>query len=334
MVQGRKREAALVKAWEKKYKVADLHRAAESRRGAARRSRPRSIVGATYFPAKLNAVFAKYMRDAGFDVRAMDGIDVPFDKVQELAAEQVYAHIKKSFLKHKGADAIYMLGSGWRTLNIIQTLEQDLQVPVVHPVTARVWEIQKRLHVREPRRGLRHTAGDHAMMRPRPLLIPIGMLGIALLASQPAAAQTVEQFYKGRTVTMLVGTAPGGINEFRRRLVARHLGRFIPGNPSFVVQNIRAAAAWSPPTGSTTTPRRTARWSPRWSAPCRNCRSRATATRSFDPVKFTWLGSLSSYADDAYLMLINTNHPAQTRADLKKPGVSVTLGADTRLRAI
>jgi maleate cis-trans isomerase len=49
-----------------------------------------------------------------------------------------------------------MLGSGWRTLNIIQTLEQDLQVPVVHPVPARVWEIQKRLHVREPRRGFGH----------------------------------------------------------------------------------------------------------------------------------------------------------------------------------
>jgi maleate cis-trans isomerase len=43
-----------------------------------------------------------------------------------------------------------MLGSGWRTLDIIQTLEQDLQVPVVHPVTARVWEMQKRLNVRQP----------------------------------------------------------------------------------------------------------------------------------------------------------------------------------------
>ena len=49
-----------------------------------------------------------------------------------------------------------MLGSGWRTLDIIATLEQDLQVPVVHPVTARVWEIQKRLHVREPRQGFGH----------------------------------------------------------------------------------------------------------------------------------------------------------------------------------
>ena len=83
----------------------------------------------------------------------MDGIDVPFNKVQELSAEQIYVHIKKSFLKTPDVDAIYMLGSGWRTLPIIETLEQDLGVPVIHPVTARVWEIQKRLHVRVPIKG-------------------------------------------------------------------------------------------------------------------------------------------------------------------------------------
>jgi maleate isomerase len=116
----------------------------------------KTMVGATYFPPKLNSIFARYFRDAGFSVRAMEGIDVPFDKVQELSSQQIYAHIKRSFLRAKGADAIYMLGSGWRTLDIIETLERDLQVPVVHPVTARVWEIQKRLHVREPRHGFGH----------------------------------------------------------------------------------------------------------------------------------------------------------------------------------
>ena len=152
MVQGRKREAQLVAGWEKKYMV-PIFTVAQNHVTALKTLKAKTIVGASYFPAKLNTIFAKYMTDAGFKVRAMDGIDVAFDKVQELAAEQVYVHIKKSFLKAKGADAIYMLGSGWRTLNIIQTLEQDLQVPVVHPVTARVWEMQKRLHVREPRKG-------------------------------------------------------------------------------------------------------------------------------------------------------------------------------------
>ena len=72
---------------------------------------------------------------------------------RSLSGEQVYAHIKKHFLASKGADAIYMLGSGWRTLHIIKTLEDDLKVPVVHPVPARVWEFQKRLNVNEPRSG-------------------------------------------------------------------------------------------------------------------------------------------------------------------------------------
>src|SRR5204862_4104874 len=42
----------------------------------------------------------------------------------------------------------------------------------------------------------------------------------------------------------------------------------------------------------------------------------------------TWLGSLSSYADDAYLMLVNAVHPAKSIADLKPPAPPVTLGAD------
>src|SRR5467141_2638530 len=141
MVQGRKREAEIVKSWEKKYKV-PIMSVAQNHVNALRTLKAKTIVGATYFPAKLNAIFAKYFQDAGFKVRGMDGIDVPFAQVQNLSSREVYAHIKKSFLKHKGADAIYMLGSGWRTLDIIQTLEQDLQVPGVQPVTPRAWDIE------------------------------------------------------------------------------------------------------------------------------------------------------------------------------------------------
>jgi tripartite-type tricarboxylate transporter receptor subunit TctC len=49
---------------------------------------------------------------------------------------------------------------------------------------------------------------------------------------------------------------------------------------------------------------------------------------NFDPTKFTWLGSLSSYANDAYLLLVNAGHAAHSVADLKRPGVLVTVGAD------
>src|SRR5712691_12744177 len=55
--------------------------------------------------------------------------------------------------------------------------------------------------------------------------------------AQQAAAQALESFYSGRTVTMLVGTSPGGINDISARLVARHLSRFIAGNPTIIAQN-------------------------------------------------------------------------------------------------
>jgi maleate isomerase len=152
MVHGYKGEAKIVAGWEKKFKV-PIMSVAQNHVRALKAVKAKNFVGATYFTDKLNRIFAKFFEDAGFKVRGMDGIDVPFNKVQELCGEQIYAHIKECFLKSKGGDAIYMLGSGWRTLNIIETLEQDLGVPVVHPVTARVWEFQKRLHVREPRNG-------------------------------------------------------------------------------------------------------------------------------------------------------------------------------------
>lgn len=152
MVQGLAGERKIVRAWERKYGI-PIFTAGQNHVHALKALKAKTIVGATYFTGSINRTFTKYFRDAGFTVKGMDGIDVPFNKVQELSGEEVYAHIKRNFLKRKGADAIYMLGSGWRTLDIVQTLEEDLGVPVVHPVTARVWEFQKRLSVHEPRDG-------------------------------------------------------------------------------------------------------------------------------------------------------------------------------------
>src|ERR1700738_3409194 len=155
MVQGHRREAEIIKRWEKKYRT-PIMSVAQNHVNALRTLKAKTIFGATYFPPKLNTIFARYFRDAGFAVRAMERIEVPFEKVQELSSHQVYAHIKRNFLKLKGADAIYMLGSGWRTLDIIETLERDLQVPVVHPVTARASGVYKTAAGRGRRQGVGH----------------------------------------------------------------------------------------------------------------------------------------------------------------------------------
>jgi len=47
----------------------------------------------------------------------------------------------------------------------------------------------------------------------------------------------------------------------------------------------------------------------------------------FDPQKFTWLGSLSSFADDAYMLVVNSTHPAKTVDDLRWTGPTPALAA-------
>ena len=149
MLLGFKGEAEQIKKWEKQYKVPFFTSGSNHVR-ALRALKAKKIVGATYFVGKINELFAKYFAEAGFDVLGMEGIKVDFDKVGQLSAEQVYAHVKAAFLKNRKADAIYLLGTGWRVLPVIDLLEQDLGVPVVHPVPGRCWEIQHRLSVRQP----------------------------------------------------------------------------------------------------------------------------------------------------------------------------------------
>ena len=69
------------------------------------------------------------------------------------------------------------------------------------------------------------------------------ILVLALLISpQPAWAQdAVADFYRGRTVTLIVGYSAGGGYDTYSRILARHLGKHIPGNPTIVVQNMPGA---------------------------------------------------------------------------------------------
>jgi tripartite-type tricarboxylate transporter receptor subunit TctC len=75
----------------------------------------------------------------------------------------------------------------------------------------------------------------------RPLITAVlaGVLAAGHL--QPALAQNV--FYRGKTVTIVVGYSAGGGYDQYARLVARHLGRHIPGQPNVIVQNMPGAAS-------------------------------------------------------------------------------------------
>jgi tripartite-type tricarboxylate transporter receptor subunit TctC len=64
-----------------------------------------------------------------------------------------------------------------------------------------------------------------------------------LLAHLPANAQGVADFYRGKTVTLTVGYSAGGGYDTYARILARHMGKHIPGSPAIVVQNLPGAGS-------------------------------------------------------------------------------------------
>jgi tripartite-type tricarboxylate transporter receptor subunit TctC len=68
-------------------------------------------------------------------------------------------------------------------------------------------------------------------------------LALATGVRAPASAQAVSDFYAGKTIQVLIGFSPGGGYDLYGRLIARHMGRHIPGNPKLVPQNMPGAGS-------------------------------------------------------------------------------------------
>src|SRR4051812_16772113 len=71
-------------------------------------------------------------------------------------------------------------------------------------------------------------------MRPLRLGLAIG----CVCTAAPAMADAIEDFYRGKQMQFIIRTAPGGDYDSYSRLLARHMGKHIPGNPSIVPINM------------------------------------------------------------------------------------------------
>jgi maleate cis-trans isomerase len=142
-------EREIIRDWEKKYGV-PMFTSGQNHVLALNTLGIKKFIGISYFPANLNGIFQRYFTESGFRVLAMEGIPVQFADVPKFPPGQIADFIKNEFNQHREAEGIYMLGSAWKTLDIISELEQTLNVPVVHPGPARCWEIQLRLGLRQP----------------------------------------------------------------------------------------------------------------------------------------------------------------------------------------
>ena len=77
-------------------------------------------------------------------------------------------------------------------------------------------------------------------------MMRVWMIWLATVILAPLCAPTPvngADFYEGKTVTILVGYKPGGGYDRTARLLARHLGKHIPGRPAVIVQNMPGASS-------------------------------------------------------------------------------------------
>ncbi|HWP57922.1 MAG TPA: hypothetical protein VNL14_08555 [Candidatus Acidoferrales bacterium] len=152
LLRGYAAEREIVKGWEERYKI-PIFTSAMSQTAAFRALGIKRFLGVTFLGGDVTRLFGRYFVEAGFDVAAMETIAIDREQRYAISAEEIYARIKSLYLRHADVDGIYLLGSGtWRVTDIVP-LEEDLGIPIVHPVAARVWYVQKVLRVRQPVRG-------------------------------------------------------------------------------------------------------------------------------------------------------------------------------------
>ncbi len=154
-------------------------------------------------------------------------------------------------------------------------------------------------------------------------------LAAVLLAAVPAQGETVAEFYKGKRVNLVVSYGPGGGYDVYARVLARHISKHIPGNPNIVVQNMPGAGSLrganyiynvAPRDGTT------------FGTFARNVALlgliKTNQNVQYDPTKYTWLGSSSSFANDAYLLLVRRDAKVKSIDDARRPdGPPIILGS-------
>jgi tripartite-type tricarboxylate transporter receptor subunit TctC len=81
------------------------------------------------------------------------------------------------------------------------------------------------------------------MLRGRTAVSLVILGALAGLATCIVSAHAQESFYKGKAIRLIVGLAPGGGYDLYSRVIARHIGKHIPGNPTIVVENMQGAGS-------------------------------------------------------------------------------------------
>jgi len=149
-------------------------------------------------------------------------------------------------------------------------------------------------------------------------------------AAAAAKADPVEDFYKGKTITMIVSYGPGGGYDIYGRLLAQHMAKHIPGKPTIIINNMPGAGSLK---GANYIYNVAPKDGTAFGIFARNIPLLALIDKTdqnvqFDPTKFTWIGSSSSGENDAYVLISRKDAKNKSIEDLRrKDGPPLILGS-------
>lgn len=152
-------------------------------------------------------------------------------------------------------------------------------------------------------------------------LVSVLISAVLALGATQARGDDVADFYKGKRINLIVSYGPGGGYDVYARALAHHMGKHIPGNPTIVVQNMPGAGSLrgtnflynvAPKDGTA------------FGTFARNMALlgliKTNQNVQFDPTKFTWLGSSSSFANDAYVLIVRKDAKVKSVEEARMPG--------------
>src|SRR5262245_40317534 len=152
--------------------------------------------------------------------------------------------------------------------------------------------------------------------------LPKLILAVTIFAavSQGAQAQTPAEFFKGKQVSLYIGFSPGGTYDLYGRVVARHLGKHIPGNPVVVPKNMEGAGSIRLTNYMYTQAPKDGTALATMGRGGAICRLFGMTGAKFEAEKFLWLGSAN---DGVSLFASSHLSDVKTFDDLRKPDLII-----------
>jgi tripartite-type tricarboxylate transporter receptor subunit TctC len=163
-------------------------------------------------------------------------------------------------------------------------------------------------------------AGGLSMKR----LTDLWTAALAVAALSVASADAAD-FYEGKQIRVTTGGVAGGGNDIFTRLLTAHMGKYIPGNPSFLVSNMTEAGGLRVAGYTYNVAKKDGTEFTNFLRASLLEPLLGQEAAQFKPQEFNWIGTPSSYADDGFLFVIRSALPYKTIDDLRKASTPLSV---------